>query len=228
MYLPGLGLSDAQLSAVPDTKSFPRALNQACRSVWDSLIPELEATEPEAAWAEAISTFVGLCASRGQYAFSNTKQSNNDRINMQLQAARRAVLKFINQSKVFKVATLKAVKRQALMVGPGFLIRTIGEVQSVDPFLLRWIQKRPWPAFNVKSNGKWAKQLAPGVTIVLYNTGAYGSQRWVIAYEIVVPIMPALPHPMASKSEFEDFVLKILWKPVLTSGRPYQYHRKML
>lgn len=153
--------------------------------------------------------------------------TDNDKITSRLQAARRAVVKFLDNSKPFDLGSLKAVRRSCVVNAQGFVLRVEGEVLSMDPTIDKWLLKTPWPAFRLKHGGVYARQLDEHTLMVIFNANANASQRWKIGYEISIPIRPWVPRASASASELESFVLGVLW-PQAATLRTREWHRKQL
>lgn len=154
-------------------------------------------------------------------------QSTNDSILRRLQASRRAVLKFLNNAKPFKLMTLKAVKRECRIGPNGFTLRVTGDVLAMDPTVGRWLLQQPWPAFRLKSEGMYHKQLDDWTTMVLFNAGANMPLRWHIGYEIKVPMVPSLPKEQPTKADLESYVLR-QWEKELQTSRTHEWHRRQL
>jgi len=151
----------------------------------------------------------------------------NDVINSRLRESRRVVLKFLNNARPFKLMTLKAVKRECHVFPQGFKLRIIGEVQSMDPTVDKWLLKQPWPAFRLKHDGVYHKKLNENTTMVLFNDYANMPLRWKIGYEIQLPIRPWSSNPTATTLELENLVLK-LWHQCMDEQRTYEWHRRQL
>lgn len=151
----------------------------------------------------------------------------NDQIMVRLQAARRAVVKFLDNSKPFDLGSLKAVSRRCTVTSTGLVLRVEGEVLSMDPTVGQWLLKTPWPAFRLKRDNVYARQLDPHTQMVIFNNNAGASQRWLIGYEVSVPIVPWVPRENATFKEREDLVLKVLW-PQVMALRTREWHRKAL
>jgi len=179
-------------------------------------------------WTQAVRTFLLLCKQANTYPFMGTQQARNDQIVTALRASRRAVLKVLDNSQVFRMLTLKATRRSCYMTDKGFVLRVEGEVQAADPTVSKWLLLKPWPAFGLKSQGVYSKQLDAHTRMIFYNQGANMGLRWRIGYEITLDIMPALPNPMASQVEIENFVLKVLWHHVMLDTRTRKWHRRAL
>lgn len=229
-FLANLGVPPDKQALSPTAADFPKALNPNCRSEWIDAIKDLQPSEDAAFdWASALRTYVKLCVKRNQFPFSNTKSSRNDLIIQNLTNARRQVVRFMNLSKIMDMVTIRKTRREVLMTSNGFTVTVFGEGAVTDPTFSQWLLKMPYPGFRIKHDGQWIKSLGRGITMVVYNDGAQGSQRWHIGYEIAVQVFPDIPgHHLASKAELERFVLDILWLPILKSHRPFKYHRRLI
>lgn len=229
-FLSNLGVLDTDQIKNPRKDSFPSAFNPNCSEVWSAVIQSMTVTEDIAAnWALAIRLFIEVCITKDLYPFSNLKQSANDMILTALNDSRKAVVKFMNRTRMLHYVNLKATRREVEVNNLGFTLRVYGAAVLKDPTFEQWLLKMPMPAFRLKHQGRYVKQLDTQTTMVVYNEGASLSQRWHVGYEIVVHHFPDLPGKhMPSKAELERFVLSILWLPVLKSHRPDGFHHRLI
>jgi len=229
-FLASLGVSAIDQARSPAAAAFPISFNINGKPVWDQVIGRLVPTnDPDVDWGLAIKDFVNTCTDRDIYPFSNLKQSANDQIVNHLKEARKAVVKFLNHSEFLKHVQIRTTSRVVKMNNIGFSLDVFGQVYIKDPTFVRWLMQTPYPGFRIKHDGKYIKHLSDNVTMVVYNEGANGTQRWHIGYEITCRQFPDLPgRHLPSRAELEKFTLDVLWMPVLRSNRPYGYHRRLL
>jgi hypothetical protein len=171
---------------------------------------------------------VVACRAANTSPFAGLQQTRNDQIVSALRNSRRAVLKVLDNSYAFKILTLKAVRRSCTVTDKGFVLRVEGEIMAVDPTVTHWLLKKPWPAFQLKNKGVYRKQLDHHTQMIFYNAGANLPLRWHIGYEIALDLRPALPNPLASDAEQEQFILKVLWAHVMADTRTREWHRRKL
>lgn len=225
----GLGIEPRILQNRPTPQSYPRVFSPSCKVHWDrviaSLPPDGKASE---LWSQAVRMFIVACRAANTSPFLGIQQSRNDQIVSALRTSRRAVLKVLDNANVFRMITLKAVRRTCRLTDRGFVLRVEGEIMAADPTVTRWLLLKPWPAFNLKSKGVYRKQLDSNTQMVFFNAGANMPLRWRIGYEITLDTMPALPNPMASNAEVETFVLKVLWHHVMLDTRTREWHRRKI
>lgn len=226
-FLANLGVLDTDQVRDPTAQAFPMAFNPNCRRVWDAVLTDLVMTDDVGFnWGSAIRAFLEQCISQDLYPFSNLKQSANDQILTALGDARKAVVKFLNRSKMLHYVNLRATLREVQMSNVGFTLRVLGNATLKDPTFEKWLLQMPMPAFRQKHNGRWIKHLSSEVTMVVFNEG---TQRWRVGYEIVCHHFPDLPGKhLPSKAELEKFVLDILWTPILKSHRPDGFHHRLI
>lgn len=225
-FLSNLGVTDVAQSVDPTAAAFPQAFNINSQGVWDSTISQIEMTKDKALnWGMAIKTFIANCVEQDIFPFSNLKQAPNDRILSELQHARRAIVKFLDDSRMLDLVDLRATKREVLVSNVGFTLRVYGDATLKDPTFEQWLGQKPSPSFSYQHGNVYAKHLAHGVTMMVHRT----ANRWRVGYEITSHHFPQLPgNHVPSKAELEKFVLDLLWMPVLRTHRPQGYHHRLI
>lgn len=223
-----LGIDPQRLQGRPAPQSYPSAFSPNCKPHWDAVVSNLQPGSGEEVWRQAIQMFLAQCRAANTSPFAGTRQSRNDQIVTRLRASRRAVLKVLDNSRAFRMITLKAVRRSCKMKDGVLVLRVEGEIMAADPTVPEWLLRKPWPAFGLKHRGVYSKQLDSRTRMVFFNSGANMPLRWHIGYEIIIDIMPALPNPVASDQELETFLLKVLWQHVMTDTRTREWHRRTL
>lgn len=224
-----LGIEPRTLQSRPTAQAYPKAFTQNCKLHWDWVVANLDNTvDTQTQWKRALTAFLARCRAANTSPFMGIQQSRNDQIVTALRNSRRAVLKVLDNSDVFRMITLKAVRRTCKLTDKGFVLRVEGEVMAADPTVTKWLLQKPWPAFALKSKGIYRKTLDHNTEMVFFNAGANMPLRWRIGYEITLDIMPALPNPMASRADIEAFVLKVLWHHVMLDTRTREWHRRKI
>jgi len=226
-FLSNLGIVDTDQARDPTASAFPPAFNINSKPLWDKTLSIMPMTDdPATNWGFAIKLFIENCTASNVYPFSNVRQSATDQVVDALSHARRAVVKFMDISKILHYVSLRATLREAEMNNLGFTLKVMGAATIKDPTFEKWLTQLPAPAFRLKHEGRYLKHLARDVTMVVYSESA---QRWHVGYEIMVHGFPDIPgHPLASKYELEKFILDILWLPILKSHRPIGYHTRLI
>jgi hypothetical protein len=198
--------------------------------MWEQAIESLEPSDdPGMDWGNVLKAYVRLCVKASQFPFSNLRQSANDQLTMKLQNARRQVVRFLNLSKMLTHVSIRKTRREVSMTSSGFTVCVFGNAEIKDPTFPKWLLQMPYPGFRIKEDGKWIKSIGPGVTMIVYNEGANGIQRWHIGYEIVCNQFPDMPgRHLPSKGELEAFIMDIIWTPILKSHRPHGFHRRLI
>lgn len=229
-FLSQLGIPPAKQSLSPTPSDFPPAFNTNNRLIWAEAVRSTQMSDDAGLdWGTVIKAYVKLCVAKGTFPFSNTKQSTNDLIYQKLMTARKSVVKFMNLSKIMEHVVFRKTRREIVMTQVGFVVRVYGDAVVQDPTFGEWLLKMPYPGFNIKSDGKWIKDLGRDTRFVVYNDYASGTQRWHVGYEITCSLFPEIPgHHLASKGELETFLLEVIWLPILKSHRPYRYHRRLI
>lgn len=98
---------------------------------------------------------------------------------------------------------------------------------TMDPTVDRWLLQQPWPAFRLKSNGVYRKQLDEHTTMVLFNDYANMPLRWHIGYEIKLDMLPSLVKPEPTLLDIEKAVLH-QWSQIMQTSRTHEWHRRQL
>lgn len=229
-FLSNLGVSAIAQSEAPTVAAFPKTFNTNCKAIWQTAVEGLEPSDdPMMDWGLVLRAYVKLCVKASQFPFGNTRQSANDQIAMKLQNARRQVVRFLNLSKLLSHMTIRKTRREVSMTSSGFTVSVFGNAEIKDPTFPQWLLQMPYPGFRIKHDGRWEKLIAPGVTMIIYNEGANGTQRWHVGYEIVCNQFPDMPgRHLPSKGELETFILEIIWLPILKSHRPQGFHRRLI
>ncbi len=229
-FLSGLGVLDTDQVRAPTPDTFPLAFNVNNKHIWDAATHSVVPTDdPAADWTAVIHEYINQCTAVDSYPFSNLKQSVNDMIVQNLSEARKAVVRFMDQSKLLEHASIQATDRVVKMTTSGFILRVVGKVQIKDPAFEAWLTNLPMPRFNLKADGRYDKALSKNLKMVAWNEGASLKDRWHIGYEIVCHHYPDIPgNHLPSKAELEKFVLHVLWMPVLKSHRPQGFHHRLI
>lgn len=230
-FLAKLGVPAGAELRSPNPNAFPSAFNAQTKRIWDAATAKVQPTKDiEADWAKVIDVYLKDCTAAGQYPFSDMHQSVNDQIMTQLAEARRAVVKFINNSKLLQHVAIRDSHHKVTMTNTGFVLAVHGVARLKDPTFPQWLTKLPMPHFQIlKVDSKYIKSLGKGVTMYAYNEGANLVDRWHIGYEINIMHFPDIPNNyVPSKAELERFILDILYMPILKSHRPFGVTHKLL
>jgi len=231
-FLSNLGIPAIEQARPPTAKGFPTAFNSNNQSVWEQAVQETEASKSaESDWGRTIRRYVDLCEARGVYPFQNVHESRNDQITDYLRDRRRAFVKFVNNSNFFENIKLRTTDREVKVTDGGFILTIVGHAYIEDPSFEQWLTTRPSPSFDlVVHEGRHTKSLMDGLTMFAYTERRAKSPiRWIIGYEIVCPMFPDLPDKhLPSKAEIENFVLSVLWMPILKGQRPVNLVHRLI
>lgn len=229
-FLSKLGVSDIDQARGPTSDAFPYAFNVNNGGIWDNVLASMTFLKDSSLnWQQAINAYIDECVAQGAYPFSNLHQASNDAIIKELNDARKAVVRFLDRSRMTDLVSLKTTRREVVMTTFGFNLSVYGLATLKDPTFEQWLTQMPVPAFRLKHEGCYIKQLSAGLTMVVYNEGASLSQRWHVGYEIAVHRFPDLPgRHLPSKGELETFILDIMWMPILRSHRPLGFHHRLI
>lgn len=223
-FLSNLGIPDIQQARPPTTKTFPPALNQNNRSVWEEAVKDLKPSKhPQEDWGHALRRYVDLCGKRGVYPFQSVQQTRNDDISDFIRTARRELVRFIDRTDFFADIKLRSTQREVSMTNDGFVLTVSGHANITDPSFEKWLTTVPFPKFDIiKQNGRYWKTLRDGLRMFAYRDhGSNSTERWVIGYEISCSIYPDLPtQHLPSRDQLEKFVMDVLFMPHLRAIRP--------
>lgn len=230
LFLSGLGVLDTDQVRTPTADAFPQSFNVNNKGIWDAAVRSVAPTKnPAADWDTVIHQYIDDCTAADSYPFSNLRQSINDMIVQDLHEARRAVVRFMDQSHVLQHASIRATDRVVKMTTSGFVLRVVGKCQIKDPAFEQWLIKLPMPRFNLKDDGRYDKSLGRNLKMVAWNEGASLRDRWHVGYEIVCNHYPDIPgNHLPSKAEIERFILHVLWMPVLKAHRPQGFNHRLI
>lgn len=232
-FLSNLGISAIDQARAPTVQTFPPTFNQNNQSLWATAVQELiPSNSASRDWGLTIKRYVSLCEAWGVYPFQNVRQSRNDQISDYLRERRRAFIHFVNSSNFFGNIKLRTTERSVRTTESGFVLTIVGHAYIDDPSFEKWLIQMPYPRFDlVKHEGRHTKPLMEGLTMFAYaeHQATRSPTRWIIGYDIVCPMFPDLPDKhLPSRAEIEDFVLRILWMPVLRGMRPNQLLHRLI
>jgi hypothetical protein len=225
-FLSSLGVPQLDQARSPTVKGFPTGMNANNISEWTQAIHELiPCGEALRDWGIAIRNYVRLCEQHGVFPFSNTSVDRNDEIASIFKMAREDFVRFVNKNKFFHNVAIRSTHRQVHLTENGFVLRVYAKARIDDPSFIQWIEHLPMP-FNFPTTqplapNRYVKQLTHYLTVFVENDALGLPERWLVGYEISVPMFPTLPNEMLpSREEIETFVLDVLWLPLLRSMRP--------
>lgn len=229
-FLSHLGVAVQDQAVPPTVQSFPIRFNQNNYKLWGEAVAQVKIKSARAAWGQAIKNYVDLCLTRGVYPFTGTQQSTNDQIFNILKDHRRDLVHFINQSKILDLVTIKSTTREVLMTTTGFGLRVDAQVVLKDPTFPQWLFQNPMPNFSIIRDGHtWHKNISTDCVFKVYNEGTAMVGRWHIAYEVHVAKFPDIPgNDIPSQAELEQFVLQVLYLPLLRAHRPFGMTHRLI
>lgn len=225
-FLSNLGVTVFEQARSPTPDTFPPAFNPNAKLNWQEAVVDHEPGRTAMEdWGLAIKHYVELCETSGVFPFQSTHISRNDQIHYYLVAARQAINRFLDRSKLLQELTIRRTHHKATMTASGFVIEVYAWVHIKNKNFVEYLTRLPFPRFNIvrEEDGRYIKKLSPGLEFYAYNAGngLRMDQRWHIGYTIhcnVFPDVPAVGAP--SKAELETFVKDVLWLPVLRESRP--------
>ncbi len=225
--LSALGVPLRDQTSAPTIDTFPIRFNQNTEVQWREAVGSISETQPDRAWARALENYVDLCTKRSVYPFS-PHDSQNDRIYGALITARRTVVRWMERYDLHSVLKARRTHRLVRMIPTGFVLRCEGECDYVKGDL-PITEKLGLRRTSTDYAAIWQRDIAAGLTFFIANKGANLSGRWSYGYEIAVNIFPSIPgRPLASSKELEEFILRVLYLPILRAYRPQGMHHRLV
>jgi len=228
-FLSALGVSAIQQARTPTADAFPIAFNPNNKAEWATAVHSIEVTgEAQTDWGLAIRQYVQLCQARGVFPFQNVHLARNDQISDFMRERRRSFVNFIDQSQFFENVKIRTTERHVTVTDVGFVLTVTATAYIKDPSFGNWLTQTPIPNFSIVGKDQHSRILEQGLRMFA-NADDIDKQSWNLGYEIVCPIYPDLPDQHTpSKAEIENFVLKILWMPLLKAVRPRQLTHRLI
>lgn len=223
-----LGVSEQQLVSMPGPRDFPAGINRANQRYWTQAVNQVRKTgRPQDVWNSALDVYIDICRRKNIFAFDN-RSANNDQIYNRLIRARRTVVRFIESQKINQEMTVRTTERLVAMTSTGFVLRCIGHSDYLEepPSAIRTMGiRRAYRKFATQ----WEVGLGNGVTFFIANDLVDMKGRWHYGYEVKVDVFPFLPGIGAPTSnEMENFILKIIYLPILRAYRPLGLQHRLV
>ena len=207
MFLSSLGISPIQQGKPPTVDGFPLMFNPETRNLWALAVEatkDVDVVKNHTRWTRCINYFIDLCVENDKYVFDTT--SANDRILELLSKARLTAVHYINKYSIIDVDANVALK---------------------DPTFPEYLINKCLFKTHLYDEHSREAHLPDGVSFYYVNRGT--SQRIHFGYRITIPMFPRVPDSsLPKKQELEDFILNILWMPVLKSHRPLKLAHRLL
>ena len=224
-FLSNLGITSLQQGRPPTGDIFPLAFNPNNKSVWQAAVQlaEPSSSDPATDWVMAVRKYVDLCEQRGVFPFQNVHINRNDQISDYLRERRKSFIDFCSACEFFSDMKVRDTKRNVTMSDSGFLLRGEAIARITDPSFNQWLQQKPALRGDSK---RLARSLMTGLD-VFAESGE--SDIWNLGYEIACPIYPDIPdQALPSRATLENFVMSVLWMPVLRCMRPSNLAHRLI
>jgi len=222
-----LGISDDKLNEPPTIRDVPSGINKNNQRYWSQAINMSKGKSPADTWDKALTNYVTLCEKANVFPFDN-RSANNDEIYNRLIRARRTVVRHIEQKKINREMTVYRTERSVAMTSTGFVLRCVGYCGFLEepPSAISSMGIR-------KAHGEFATQwevgIGDGATFFIANEMVNMAGRWAYGYEVKVDVFPFVPgtKPPVSK-DLENFILKIIYLPILRAYRPLGLQHRLV
>lgn len=222
-----LGVSVAALAAVPTARSFPPGLNTNTSRYWTQAVNSNSEISAVKAWDSVFEEYTRLCDKAKVYPFDN-RSANNDEIYNRLIRARRTVIRFIEQHKINSELVVRTTERSVSMTSTGFVLRCSGHCDFAEepPSVVNRLGIRK---ANRKYTTYWEQGLGDNAVFFVANEMIDMRGRWHYGYEVAVDIFPYVPGVgAASSKQLENFILKIIYLPILRAYRPLGLQHRLV
>lgn len=231
-FLSNLGIGALEQARAPTADTFPLSFNANAKNEWNQAVQELiprgiAATD----WGQTLRRYVQLCEDHNVFPFQTFQQSRNDAIQDYLRDRRRQLVRFIDTNDFFKGITIRSTHRNVKASDTGFVLTVYAKAKITDPTFIQWIKKAPAPRFEITKDAqnRWVRHITDGLLMYVENEAPNLEERWHIGYEIMCPMFPELPNNhVPSKQEIENFILQILWMPLIKSMRPIGLNHRLI
>jgi hypothetical protein len=233
-FLSSLGVPQLDQARSPTVKGFPTGMNANNIAQWTEavhkLIPSQEAARD---WGTVIREYVRLCENYGVFPFSNTAVDRNDEIQDILKMERENFVRFVNKNQFFHRIRIRSTHRNVHLTENGFVLRVYAKSRIEDPSFIKWLEHLPqpftFPITQPQAPNRYVKKLTHHLSVFVETEAINLPERWHVGYEISIPMFPTLPNEMLpSRQEVEDFILNILWLPLVRSMRPIGMQHRLI
>jgi len=228
MFLSSLGISPLQQGKPPTIDGFPIAFNPETKNEWALAVDatkDVDVVKTHTRWVHCIRHFIDLCLQADKYPFYTT--SVNDQILDLLSKARITAVRYINKYNILDLVSLKNIKHSCHLTDKGFIIDVDANVNLKDPTFKEYLIKHCLFKIHLYDDHSVEAHLHDNVSFYYVNRGT--SQRLHFGYRITVPMFPRMPdNSIPKKQELEEFILNILWMPILKSHRPFKLAHRLL
>lgn len=223
-FLSNLGVSSLQQARAPTGSAFPLAFNQNNSYIWQEAVQLINSTgNATTDWVLAVRKYVDICEQRDVFPFQNVHVNRNDSIADYLRERRAAFVQFCEAVEFFSDMKVRDTQRKVTMTDSGFLLRGEATVRISDPSFDQWLQQKP--AMQAVNN-RFSRSLMSGIDVFAEHGE---SDVWTLGYEIACPMYPEVPDsPLPSRATLENFLLSVLWMPVLRCMRPSNLAHRLI
>jgi len=233
-FLSSLGVPQLDQARSPTVKGFPTGMNANNIAEWTTAIHELiPCGEALRDWGIAIKNYVRLCEKRQVFPFSNTSVDRNDEIVDILKIAREDFVRFVNKNHFFRDIKIRTTLRQVHLTENGFVLRVYAKARIDDPSFIKWLEHLPmpynFPTVQPDAPNRYIKRLTHNLSLFVESEAPMLKERWLVGYEISIPMFPTLPNELLpSRAEIEEFILSVLWLPLIRSMRPFGMQHRLI
>lgn len=221
-----IGLPPGFQGKPPTKDSFPDRFNQNAKKTWENLFePGFVLIEPNTnvanAWRLYIKHYISQCGLAGIDPFEivNDTATNRSIISF-LTAARRRITLLVDRIGVFPLLRVRSIKRECLNTPKGLIINvkatTFGvddSVELVEYLLDNGFRKRP--------EFRYSLYISPNIQ---FEIQVLNASRITVSYSIELLTRVFTIKPLA-KAEFDAYVNKNLWLPIVRTHRFSTYPR---
>jgi len=221
-----IGLPIGFQNESPSADSFPNRFNKKAVGVWQSIFEagfmDLSGLSTDNQWRLSIKNYVSQCNLLGinPFEIKNDTTTNNSIVNF-LTTARRRITRLIDRTEIFpNFLRIRSIKRESTNTENGLSITTKAHTYGVQdqPTFIKHLLDH---GFRKRSEFKYDLYISPNIK---FEIQILNSSRVFIKYTVEILTKVYTGEPL-SKNDFNEFVNKKLWLPVVRANRFATYPR---
>jgi hypothetical protein len=233
-FLSQLGIQPTAQARGPRPTEIPSGLNGHNGLEWSEAVNNT--VRPKGStlrwWARVINAYIKLCRERDVFAFANDGEGRNSYLEDLMIRARQDFVRFCQKVKFFDGIKIRSTERQATAGPNGVTIKVWANSTVDDPLFVNWLRNLPVPyqwSRQQKRFNYYEHRLSPVLTLWVEFTNHTAIDTYKIGYDVNLPGFPSIPNnPLPSRKEVEEFVLEVLWLPLLRANRPFSMDHRLI
>ena len=219
-------IPDAQLQVFGiDTKNqptptrFPKAFNAQGMKLWEQILSSSAYVEfkrkhesTSELWSFCIREFLKLSTENNVYPFTG-KHDFEETARGFLEAARRKLVRWFDESGIFTLCKIKSVERDYTFTHNNFSLEVTAELRPIsDPTFHAWLVKSPQPGFTKQVDGTFHRSVHAHIDVHFYLKSGVPYLRYRVFCHTPVRVLE--PNAIG-KAKLSKFVETKLWNPLI-------------